>query len=184
MSNHNILCVDLDGTLLKGDISRHALYEFLKRKPWAFFNILRLALKGSLAVKKELSKNVLLPPGPYIWNRYAIDYIQKMKAQGFYVYLATGAPQRYAEQLIDKLPFTFDGCFGSTDCNLVGQNKALFLKNKFGSFTYMGNSWQDRFVFEVADKIIAITTSSSLITWIQKQNKPYEIFPFICTLHH
>ncbi len=178
MSNRKVLCVDLDGTLLKNDISRHALCCFLKKKPWYFFKILKLACHGSLAVKQELSKRVPLPPGPYIWNLHVINYIVKMKSEGCYVCLATGAPQAYAQQLIQQLPVVFDDCFGSNNSNLVGKNKARFLKDRFGSFIYIGNSWQDRFVFNLADEIIAVTTSTSLIKWIKKQNKPYTIFPY------
>lgn len=48
------LVLDLDGTILKGDILIESINTYLSQKPWGLFQIFKWVFKGKAHLKEQL----------------------------------------------------------------------------------------------------------------------------------
>lgn len=161
--SEKVICVDLDGTLIKGDLSWDSAEKFVKKN---FFNIFRLVFwyfKGIPYLKCKLAEEVEIDPSALPYNFEFLFYLTQKKSEGSKIYLATGATEKYAKQVADYLQI-FDGVFASDlRTNLVGKNKAKKLAKLFSNgFAYAGNSTDDLHIWEKASKKILVNPSESV----------------------
>ncbi|MCR4623748.1 MAG: 4-hydroxybenzoate polyprenyltransferase [Alphaproteobacteria bacterium] len=158
--NDEIICVDLDGTLIRSDLSWNSAEKFVKKD---FFNIFKLIFwyfKGVPYLKYRVAKEVEVDPSALPYNSDFLSYLIQKKAEGSKIYLATGSTEKYAKQVANYLRI-FDGVFASDlKTNLVGKNKAQKLANLFtNGFTYAGNSVDDLHVWKKSSKKILVNPS-------------------------
>lgn len=160
-----VICVDLDGTLINSDLSIEAAKKFVRKN---VFNIFRLAVwyfKGIQYLKYRVAEEVELDPSILPYNFSFLSYLTLKKSDGCKIYLATGATEKYANQVADYLK-VFDGVFASDqEINLIGENKAEKLTKTFqkSGFDYAGNSVDDVPVWlQAAKKILVTPTPKAL----------------------
>ena len=80
MDENRILFVDLDGTLIREDLSNLAFINFLKKKPLRlFFYLLIFIIKGKPYLKEKISKNFDVPISELTFNKSALNYIKDVK---------------------------------------------------------------------------------------------------------
>lgn len=160
-SGQRVICVDLDGTLINADLSIDVARRFIRK---SIFNVFWLALwyfRGIQYLKYKVAEEVELDPSTLPYNFSFLSYLTLKKSDGCRVYLATGATEKYANQIADYLK-TFDGVFASDqEVNLIGKNKAARLAEAFqeGGFDYAGNSMDDVPVWMKANKKILVSPS-------------------------
>ncbi|MCI5066442.1 UbiA family prenyltransferase [bacterium] len=172
-----VLCVDLDGTLLRGDLLHESSLKLFARSPLRFFSLLvrfvsALLFPGGKAntqgrrssaiadLKSALADQVALRPELLPYREEVLDYIQRAKEEGRKVVLVTASHERYATAISSHLGL-FDEVYGTTrERNLKGVYKAQFLEDHFHSFEYLGDSWADRTVWEKAAKVGVVATSA------------------------
>ena len=158
--NEKIICVDLDGTLIKGDLSWGSAKKFVEKN---FFNIFKLAFwyfRGIPYLKYKLAEEVEIDPSALPYNFEFLSYLTQKKSEGSKICLATGATEKYAKQIADYLQI-FDEVFASNlKTNLVGKNKAKKLTEVFSDgFAYAGNSIDDLHIWKHASKKILVNPS-------------------------
>ncbi len=158
-----IICVDLDGTLIKADLSWSSAKKFWSK---GFFNIFRLLvwyLRGIPYLKCRLAEEIDIEPSTLLYNSELISYLIQKKSEGSKVFLATGATEKYANRIANYLKI-FDGVFASNlKINLVGKNKAKKLAKAFpNGFAYAGNSTDDLHVWKKASENIVVNPSKSV----------------------
>ncbi len=158
-----VICVDLDGTLIRSDLSWDSAKRFVKED---FFNIFRLIFwyfKGISYLKYRVAEKIDVDPSALPYNSEFLSYLTQKKSKGSKVYLATGSTEKYAKRVADYLKI-FDGFFASDlKTNLVGKNKAERLAQLFPSgFTYAGNSVDDLYVWKKASKKILVNPSKEV----------------------
>ena len=76
MDENRILFVDLDGTLIKEDLSNLAFINSLKKNPLKLLlNIIIFLFKGKSYLKEKISRNYIVPIEKLNFNEAVFDYI-------------------------------------------------------------------------------------------------------------
>lgn len=158
------LIVDLDGTLIKTDSLIENMLIVLRENPLRLLTSLPSLLRGKAAFKSRLADMVVPDPATYPYNQAVLALIQKARARGGKVYLATAANVQIADAVQAHLGL-FDGLFASgQDHNLSRTAKADLLVTQFGAggFDYVGNDVADLPVWDRARRVYVVDPSSTL----------------------
>ncbi|MDR1561319.1 MAG: hypothetical protein LBS23_03115 [Holosporaceae bacterium] len=165
------ICVDLDGTLIKDDVTMVAVCLYAKA---CVFNILKIIywfLRGRAYLKAMLAKRVDINVASLNYNKKFLDFIITKKKEGYKIFLATACNEGYANKIADFLNI-FDGVFASDfRVNLRATAKADVLVEAFGEkgFIYAGNSRDDIKVWNKSAEYILVTPSKSVLKKMHKQ---------------
>ncbi|HWT65981.1 MAG TPA: UbiA family prenyltransferase [Terracidiphilus sp.] len=137
------LCVDLDGTLIKSDSLQDAFFQFLRRSPLELWRIPLWLSKGRARLKQEIAQRAPLDAARLPYNAAVRTFLQAQHRLKRPIYLATGADSALAERVARHLDL-FDGVLASDGVtNLTHTSKLQTLKERFGTFDYIGNSRAD-----------------------------------------
>jgi 4-hydroxybenzoate polyprenyltransferase len=158
------LCVDLDGTLIRGDLLWDGLLRFVRKHPQEFWRLPLWLVSGRVALKAGLAQHAppaeLAPPS----NSELIAYLHAEAARGRRLFLVTASHRKALGSVVGLAPFeeilaTDDGT------NLKGRTKAQALVSRFGEkgFDYAGNSKADEAVWQHARKAIVVHRSERQI---------------------
>tara|TARA_E500000178_G_C16817884_1_gene660075 strand:- start:223 stop:777 length:555 start_codon:yes stop_codon:yes gene_type:complete len=173
MDDNKILFVDLDGTLIREDLSNMAFSHSLKNYPLkTLFYLLVFLFKGKPYLKNKISKNFNIPFESLTFNKAAFNFIREVKNRHRVVYLISGSHQILINQM-DKYLNIFFESFGTRDnFNMVGYNKVRFIKEnlKIHDFDYLGNSHKDLPIWKYTKRAIHTNASQRLIEIIKSQD--------------
>ena len=165
MDDNKILFVDLDGTLIKEDLSNLAFIHYLKKNPLStLYHLIVFLFKGKTYLKEIISRDFKVPFESLTFNKGALDYVREIKNRHRVVYLISGSHQILVKQIDSHLKIFFES-FGTRDnFNMVGQNKVKFIKGKLNiqDFDYFGNSRKDLPIWKYCKRIIYTNVSISL----------------------
>ena len=165
MDENRILFVDLDGTLIKEDLSNLAFINLLKSNPIKlFFYLLIFIFKGKSYLKEKISKNFSVPINKHTFNKSALDYVREVKNRHRVVYLISGSHQYLVDQIDQHLKIFFESFGTKNNFNMVGTNKIKFINEKLNiiEFDYLGNSKKDMPIWENCKRIIYTNASVNL----------------------
>jgi len=140
-----VLCVDLDGTLIRGNVLWECLLALLKTRPSALLRIPFWLLSGRAALKRQLAARGHLDPARLPYRQQVVDFLRQEKAAGRRIALVTAADRELAESVARYLGL-FDEVHASDgQVNLKGVNKAGLLAEHFADagFDYIGDSAAD-----------------------------------------
>lgn len=158
------LYVDLDGTLIKSDVSFESLLELLK------LNLFYLALiplwlsKGLAYLKSQIARRVDVPLTHLPLNTEFWQYLQDQKNQGRRLVLISASNERLVGAVGDYLQ-VFDEVIGSDAThNLKAKNKLARIQTLSGDqpFAYAGNSTADIAVWAEANQAILVNCERNL----------------------
>jgi 4-hydroxybenzoate polyprenyltransferase/phosphoserine phosphatase len=147
-----VLCVDLDDTLIRGNVLWECLLALLKTRPLLLVMLPFWVLSGRASCKRKLAARTQIDPAHLPYRQQVLDLIRRERACGRRVVLATAADREIAEAISCHLGL-FDEVYGSDGAlNLKGANKAAFLAQQFAQtgFDYVGDSTADIEVWRVA----------------------------------
>ncbi|MFN3307259.1 MAG: UbiA family prenyltransferase [Candidatus Kapaibacteriota bacterium] len=167
----DVICVDLDYTLISTDILVEQIVSFLKKKPTAFFHILFWLLKSKQYLKEKLSENVHLDYSEIPIREEVLSYLKQEKEKGNRLVLVTASNIKIANGINNYLKL-FDEVYGSnSNLNLKGKNKAKFLEQKFGRnrFIYIGDSIADLPIWKIAKKSLLVSNGKTINLLLQKR---------------
>ena len=140
------LVVDLDGSLIAGDIAMESLVEVARRDLRSFLTVLVLLLFARKArLKAFLARRDPVDPQSLVYRDSVLDLIAQARAEGRPVVLASAAHQSNVLRVARHLGL-FDAAYGSTARrNLRGPQKLRAIREEFGSqpFDYVGDSRAD-----------------------------------------
>ena len=173
MNDKRVLFVDLDGTLIKEDLSDLAFSHSIKNSPIrTLFYLFIFLFRGKPYLKDKISKNFTVPFKNLTFNKAAFDFIREQKNHHRVVYLISGSHQILVDQMGQYLN-TFFESFGTRDnFNMVGSNKVKFIneKLKIYDFDYFGNSHKDLPIWKYTKRAIYTNASQELIKTIKSQD--------------
>ncbi len=171
------LCVDLDGTILRGDSFWEQVFALARRNPLLVFRLLALTPRGKASVKEFLA-GLPMPE----WSSFNVDeklvaWLRTERAAGRPVHLVTGA-HRTAAQLAAKNLDCFDAVHSTTaNLNLTSTRKAALLRvlHGAGGFDYAGNSSADLAVWQESQLAIACHARPATIDRLRAAHPNVEV---------
>jgi hypothetical protein len=156
------LCVDLDGTLCRGDASWESTLLMVFRQPLKLLVLPFWLLGGRAAFKARVTARMSPDALELTLNEALLEYLRREPRRP--LYLVSGANQAIVESVARRVPI-FAGCFGSDEhTNLTGAAKAARLVAQFGEkgFDYAGNARIDLKVWSHARAAIIVNAGKSL----------------------
>lgn len=176
---HNVLCIDLDGTLIHTDILQEALLLFIKSNPWRLIMIFIWLLRGRAILKQKIAQRVDLEVNNLPYNQALLAWIKTEKEKGRKVVLVTAADKKFADLVANYLGIFDDVLASDGKINLRARHKALELNHRYGekNYDYAGNSKPDLAVWKNVKRAIVVNGSSALIKRANKIANIDKIFP-------
>jgi 4-hydroxybenzoate polyprenyltransferase/phosphoserine phosphatase len=152
-----VLCVDLDGTLVRTDTLEESLIALLRRRPWMLLALPWWLLHGRAHFKAKVAA-FDFDPSLLPYNDDLVAFIRAERAAGRSVVLATASHAISARRIAAHLGL-FDAVHateGSVNCK--GAAKAEVLAAAYGErgFAYAGDSRADLAVFRRAHSAILV----------------------------
>lgn len=159
-----ILCVDLDGTLVATDLLAESLLLLLRSSPWHIFVLPWWLIQGRATLKQEIARRVTIDFERLPYRKALVSFLEEERRRGRRLVLITAADRRLAQGVADHLRLFAEvhGSDGVT--NLKGATKASRLVDRYGegAFTYVGDSSTDLAVWLAARHAILAGASESL----------------------
>lgn len=170
----SVVCVDLDGTLIKTDTLWESLLLRLKSRPWELVLAFVWLCHGKAYFKRQLAARVVPDPVLLPYRSEVLASLNEFKAAGKKLILATAADERVAAAVASHLNL-FDGVLASdgvTNCS--GQNKLFAIRRQLGSvdFAYWGDSRADLPLWQAAGQAYVVAPSASLWKAVQSECAP------------
>lgn len=139
------LVVDVDGTLLRTDLLVESALGAVRRSPLVLLQVPGWLAAGRARLKRELAARGGLEPEALPYNEAVLERLQRERARGRRLYLASAADREAVAAIADHLGL-FEGVFASDGAiNLKGETKAAALVEAFGEggFDYLGDDRAD-----------------------------------------
>jgi 4-hydroxybenzoate polyprenyltransferase/phosphoserine phosphatase len=157
-----VLCVDLDGTLIRGNVLWESVLVLLKTRPITLLLLPFWLLSGRASFKHKLAARIHFDPALLPYRTQVLDLLRQEKAAGRRIALATAADQTVAEAVSSYLGL-FDEVHASDgQLNLKGPDKAVFLAQHYAEtgFEYVGDSAADVAVWRQARAAYVVGTEA------------------------
>jgi 4-hydroxybenzoate polyprenyltransferase len=139
------VCVDLDGTLVAGDLLWESFVTLFRRSPVRALWTARTVLRGAAAFKRLVAEQVPLEPSALPYRQELLDELHEARRRGAPVLLVSAADAIYAQAVADHLGFFDEVVASDGRTNVSGETKAAALVARFGQqgFEYVGDDWSD-----------------------------------------
>ena len=166
-----VLCVDLDGTLVKSDTLVDSTLALARQHPELLLKIPGWLTEGKASLKKHITASVALDVAHLPYNRELLQYLEQERARGRSIYLATAADSALAERVAAHLNL-FDGVIASDgQNNLAGNNKLTAFRHNFGeNFSYIGNASADVPLLKNCKEPMVANPTSGLQSAMRREN--------------
>ena len=172
------LVVDVDGTLVSGDLLIEGLARFLAASPLRLLALPFWLARGRATLKRRIARAVSLPPATLVLNPAVFHEIASAKAVGREIWLASASDEIAVAPLAEAVGAA--GCLASDGrTNLAGQAKAAALVERFGEggFDYIGNERRDLAVWKHARRAIGVALSASLALRVRSLDEKARFLP-------
>ena len=166
-----VLCVDLDGTLIRTDSLYENLIVLLRRNPLYAFSGIAWLLRGKAFFKQQVSIRAKVRAATLPYEEELLDFLREEHARGRKIALATASDRSVADDVASMLGI-FANVFASNgSVNLGGRRKAEALVAAYGEkgFSYIGNEEKDAAVWAHADETMIVSASDNFVARQQKR---------------
>jgi 4-hydroxybenzoate polyprenyltransferase/phosphoserine phosphatase len=160
-----VVCVDLDGTLIAGDLLWESFLDLMKRSPLRALLALGALVKGKAHFKRVVAAQCAVDATRLPFREDVLAELRAMHAEGTSIVLATAADELHARAVAEHLGIFADVLASDGERNLSGAQKAALLCERYGQgcFDYFGNDWADVPVWRVAGRAGAVCASPRLM---------------------
>jgi phosphoserine phosphatase len=167
------LVLDLDGTLIAGDLLYKSFISNLRRNPFVVFQCATWLLRGRAALKRQLALRSRIDWDRLKLHQDVLALAIREKTAGRRIVLATAADAVLAEQLASRLGFVDEVFASDGQRNLKGFEKAAMLRKLFpAGFIYAGDSAADLKVWRHARGVVLVNARSSVTEAARGLGKP------------
>ena len=173
-----VLAVDLDGTLIHGDLTLLSAWQLLCGNPLYLALLPFWLLRGRALFKRRIAQRVEIEPASLRYSSSVLDYVQRQYESGVYTVLASGSDAGLVQPIADHL-----GCFaqvlasdGAT--NRTGPRKQELLSQYFSAtgYDYIGNSSVDIPVWDGAKGVLVARPSKRFTRQLQARFEVVHVF--------
>ncbi|HDN27089.1 MAG TPA: UbiA family prenyltransferase [Thioploca sp.] len=170
----NPLCIDLDGTLIATDTLWESVLLLLRQHFWRSFLLPIWLIKGKAYFKYKIAQDVTLDVATLPYRENVLAFLQQEKNNGRTLVLATAATQKIAQAVAGHLGLFNDVIASDAHTNMKGTTKRDTLKQRFGAYSYMGDSNADLPILQAAHEAFLVAPSAKLLK--QTQCPPERVF--------
>lgn len=165
------LVVDVDGTLLRGDLLHEAALQFVARHPLEFWRLPVWLLRGKAQLKARLADRINPGTDSMPFREETLAAVRAAQESGRPVYLASASDRRWVEPIADRLGGVAGVLASDGQSNLAGVRKAAALVERFGTgnFDYIGDHSIDKPVWEEARRQILVGHSGRLEAAVRRR---------------
>jgi len=152
------LVVDVDGTLVRGDLLWDGLIRLAVAHPHRALEAAWSLLRGRAGLKAFVARVAGPDIGSVPLEPAVVRLIGEAKDQGRTVILASAAHVTLVSALAERVGA--DAAYGSDgDRNLKGPAKLEVVRDRHGEFDYVGNSSADRPLWIAAERAYSVSSS-------------------------
>ncbi len=167
------LVVDLDGTLIHGDLLHESALQLLKTAP---LDVLRLPFwlaAGKATLKEQIARRVALDVAHLPYDDRLLALLLERRAAGQRLVLCTASNQRYAQAVADHLGLFDEVIASDATLNLSAARKAAALVQRFGArgFDYAGNAAADLPVWAQARQAVVVNAPPRVAQRARQQGR-------------
>jgi len=156
------LYVDLDGTLVHGDLLLESFLELLKHNLLWLLLIPVWLLRGKANLKHQIASRVSVRVDLLRYNHALLLYLRQQKAQGRRLILISASHQTYVRAVADHLGL-FDDAIGSDPThNCSGINKLARIQQRDSHFSYAADHRVDLVIWQQADSAVVVDVGAGL----------------------
>ena len=167
------LVLDLDGTLIAGDLLYKSFFSILRKNPLIVFGCATWLMRGRAALKRQLALRNRIDWDRIKLHQDVVALAIREKTAGRGVVLATAADAVLAGQLASRLPFIDQVYASDGERNLKGSAKAERLTRMYpGGFIYAGDSKSDLAVWAQASGIVLVNARAVVSDAARALGKP------------
>lgn len=172
------LAVDVDGTLVRGDLLAELALAYLRGNPLRIFVLFAWLGRGKAVLKRKLAERVEIDPAGLPINEELVAFIEAERASGREVHLATASDALIAARLAQRFGFV-DGVIASDGVtNLKGLAKARVLSERFPQgFAYAGDHACDLPVWQAAREIVLVEAKPATVRAASRIREPLAVIP-------
>lgn len=175
--------VDLDGTLIAGDLGQEAFFGAMAAKPWLLLAAPFYAAQGLAHFKSRLAESIIPPAERLPYHADVIAELQRLKAAGHSLILATASHRIWAEQVAQHLQLFDDVLATDATINLKGANKLAAIErfcqaHGYSEFEYWGDAPVDLRIWSAptSARIVAVNPSRKTLDSIHATQKETQVF--------
>jgi 4-hydroxybenzoate polyprenyltransferase/phosphoserine phosphatase len=172
-ANGRVLCVDLDGSLVRTDTFSECILGGVRTRPLqAIRTLLAMPTSGRAHTKRRFAELFDLNVDTLPYSSSLIEHIRKEKERGQQVVLVTGADSTIAQRVAARVRL-FDQVIASNGLqNITGSAKLDVLRESFGDdgFEYIGDSVADLPIWRACGlaKVANPSIWVGLLLWLAK----------------
>lgn len=176
------LVVDLDGTLLRTDLSLESALRLIKQRPWLVLLIPFWLLKGRAYLKRRIFQLVQIDVSLLPLHEELLAWLRDEKMRGRRLILATASNYDQARPVVEPLEL-FDTIMGSDGRrNLKGRQKLQTIVKECGEkFDYVGNSSSDLYIWRVCRHSVLVNASRRVEHSAHRLGNVVRVFPSTLT---
>ena len=171
-SEVQVVCADVDGTLLATDLLYESLLVALKRRPWVLFVIPFWLLQGRAVLKARLAEQATaLRFDNLPLREEVVAYLKQQRERGCRIILASASHHTLVAGIARRIG-SIDSIVASDEhANRKGTAKAEAIEAHIGqqSWSYIGDSRADFSVWSRARHQVCVSSSSALKGRFQRE---------------
>lgn len=159
-----VICIDMDGTLVRTDVLWTCFVDLLTRQPLAAMRSLTQVRTGVAYFKRTVASLAPIEPSLLPYRNDLLDYLRDLAKNDVHLVLATANDSAWARAVAAHLNLFHEVIASDGVTNLKGRRKAVHLVTRFGArqFDYFGDSGSDLSVWAVANERVAVGVSRRL----------------------
>ncbi|MEP1144736.1 MAG: UbiA family prenyltransferase [Henriciella sp.] len=175
------LVLDLDGTLVRNDLTHELLILCLRWKPHllliALVTLFRSKSDGKRFLAERFGEKIEAKHLPY--QQAVLDLMEDHRSSGAAIEIVSGSDELLVRKIADHVGVDFHK--GSTPGqNLTSISKAKFLVERHGSnFIYVGNSTADYAIWQVADRGYGVDAPSGAYNLSRDDGSKAAVTPLV-----
>jgi 4-hydroxybenzoate polyprenyltransferase len=179
-STNPVLAVDLDGTLMRGDLSGESLLAYLRGNPLRVFEVIQWARVGRAHVKRQLAERVEIDYSKLAYQQEVLDFVAAEQQAGRRTCLATGSDEILVQPLADHVGCFDDVIASDGQVNKTGRDKVAALDAAYGpgNYSYVGNSSVDFRVWPDCQQVYVASASEKFTQQVRSQFKIDKLFQY------
>jgi phosphoserine phosphatase len=174
------LFVDLDGTLIAGDVTQESVLAAIRRNPLVLLRLPGLLLRGRAKLKRAMAREVKPDVRVLPYRQEVVDFIQKERRAGRRVVLATASDRMFAESIADAVDLFDDVIATDGELNLKGANKLVAIqdycrRHGYSEFAYAGDAMADVPIWRAAAEVHLVAAGPFVRRAASQLDKPIHL---------